>query len=331
VTALPRDPDRATDDRKAPSPQPEHSEPRLRDPGLRDLSLADWRAIVVRAVRESLDDNVPMMASALAYSAFFAIPSVLLVAVGLFTLVASPQTIADVIDRLAAIAPADATNLLGDSLQRLADRPSTSLVITMLGLLLAVWSMTSAMTTCMAALNLAYEREDRRGFGRKRLTALLMAACVGAAGLLAGILLVLGPPLEHWLGSSLGAETATAWAWWLGQWPILVGGLLAAFAVVLYLGPDVDHPRWRFLTPGAVVAVVVWVASSAAFALYTSRFGSYEKTWGSIAGVIVTLTWLWLAGVALLFAGELNAEAERSRELRQGQPAQQQLQAPHRA
>ena len=86
----------------------------------------------------------------------------------------------------------------------------------------------------------------------------------------------------------------------------------------MYLGPDVDHPRWRFVTPGSVVAILMWLVVSGGFALYTSSFASYEKTWGSLTAVIVTLTWLWLGGLALLFGGELNAEAERSRELRQG-------------
>jgi membrane protein len=313
----------------APTPQPEHRERRLHDPGLTDLSVADWRAIVVRAGREAMDDNVPMIASALAYSAFFAIPSVLLVVLGTFTLFADPQTVASVVDSLASIAPADAANLFGESLTRLTDQPSTSLLLTLFGLALAAWATSSAMTACMTALNLAYERRDRRSFLRKRLTALVMAACVGAAGLLSGGLLVLGPHLEHWLGNALGAETAVAWAWWLGQWPILISGLLAAFSVVMYLGPDVDHPRWRFITPGSVAAALVWIIVSAAFALYTASFASYEKTWGSLTAVIVTLTWLWLGGVALLFGGELNAETERSRELRQGQPAAVNLQVPH--
>ena len=107
--------------------------------------------------------------------------------------------------------------------------------------------------------------------------------------------------------------------------------LLAAFATLLWLGPDVDHPRWRFITPGAVVAAVVWLAVSGLFAVYTARFGSYNKTWGSLSAVIIMLTWLWLTGLALLFGAEINAEAERSRELRRGEPAERELQAPHRA
>ena len=223
-----------------------------------------------------------MIASALAYSAF-AIPSVLLVVLGLFTLFADAQTVADVVGRLTAIAPTDAANLFRDSLVRLTERPRTGIAIPMLGLVLAVWATTSAMIACMTALNLAYERKDRRSFMRRRLTALLMAASVGGAALLTGVLLILGPHLEHWIGSELHAETAVAWGWWLGQWPLLVIGLLSAFAVVMYLGPDVDHPRWHFITPGSVAAVVIWIAVSGAFALYTSAFASYEKTWGSLA------------------------------------------------
>jgi membrane protein len=97
-------------------------------------------------------------------------------------------------------------------------------------------------------------------------------------------------------------------------------GLLAAFATLLYLGPDVEHRRWTFLSVGTAVAVIVWLAVSGLFALYTSHFGSYNKTWGSLAAVIIMLTWLWLTGLALLFGGELNAEAERTRRRASGSP-----------
>ena len=109
--------------------------------------------------------------------------------------------------------------------------------------------------------------------------------------------------------------------WWIAQAPILLVGLLAAFAVVLYLAPDVDHRKWQFLTPGSLVAAVLWIAISGLFAVYTSSFGSYNKTWGTLSAVIVMLTWLWLSAMALLFGAEVNAELERSRELRGGAPA----------
>lgn len=281
-----------------------------------------WIAIGRRAVSRSLDDNLPMIASALAYSSFFAIPATLLLVLGLFTLVSDAETIRDFMDRLNAFMPAEATQLLGDSLARLEEQPSAGILITLLGFVLALWASTSAMTTCMAALNIAYDRKDTRSFVRKRVIALAMVAALGAAVALVAFLLILGPYAQRGVGNLLGIETVLSWAWWVVQWPLLVAGLLAAFAVLYHLGPDVKHRHWRFVTPGSVVAVVVWVLVSAAFAVYTGLFESYNKTWGSLSAVIVTLTWLWLTGLALLFGGEVNAEVERSRELRHALPAE---------
>jgi membrane protein len=136
--------------------------------------------------------------------------------------------------------------------------------------------------------------------------------------------------MTQWIGSAVGNTTVVTWAWWIGQWPILLVGLLSAFAIVLYLAPNVSPPKWQFISPGAVFAVIVWLIASALFALYTSQFASYNKTWGSLSAVIVMLTWLWLSALALLLGAEINAEAERSRELRRGEPASDQIQAPSR-
>jgi membrane protein len=313
-----------------PQPQPELREPRLADPGVGDLSARDWLAIVRRSAKEMLDDNMLMIAQALAYSTFFAIPSVLLVAVGAFTLVAGPDTIDALIRHLGTVMPSQATTLLRSSLTRLDRNPSSGLTMTVVGAVLAVWATTGAMTSYMTALNLAYERKDSRGFLRKRLVALVMAACVGLAFLLVAVLLIFGPTIETYVGRALGIESVLTWVWWIAQWPILLCGLLGAFATLLWLGPDVEHPRWRFITPGSAVAAAVWLLASGAFAFYTAHFGSYDKTWGSLAAVIVMLTWLWLTALALLYGAELNAEAERSRELRRGQPAERELQVPAR-
>jgi membrane protein len=314
----------------APTPQPEHDEPRLQEVGLRDLSLRDWLAVGQRAAKEMLDDNMMMIASALAYSTFFAIPSVLLVVVGLFTLIANPTTINTVMDHFSHVMPAQATQLLHGSLDRLDHKPSASIAMTVVGFVLALWSTTGAMTSYMTAVNLAYDRKDRRKFVKKRGTALVMVACIGLAFILIAVFLIFGPSIEKYAGNALGAQSFLRYLWWAGQWPILMGGLLAAFATLLWLGPDVDHPRWRFVTPGSAITVVVWLIVSGAFAFYTSHFGSYNKAWGSLAAVIILLTWLWLTALALLFGAEFNAEVERSRELREGKPAERELQAPSR-
>ena len=315
----------------AVQPQPERSEERLDDPGVRDLSKRDYVAIVRRSVKEALSDNVTALAAALAYYAFLSIPGLLLLAVGVFGLVADPETVTSLVDELGKVAPGEATTLVEDSLDRVIEQQSgASIVMVVVGALVALWSLTGAMQTVQWALNLAYEREETRGFVRRRLTALAMIVALGVAFLLVFGLLVLGPALSDWIGSALNAERAVGWTWWTAQWPVLIVGLLAAFAAVYFLGPNVDHPRWSFLSVGAGIAVVIWLVASAGFALYVSQFGSYNKAWGSLAAVVIMLTWLWLSALALLIGAEVNAEVERSRELRRRDPAELELQAPHR-
>ena len=189
-----------------------------------------------------------MLASALAYSSFFAIPSVLIVATGLFTLIAGPQTITHLIQSLHGVIPRQATSLLSTSLHRADAHPGTSIVMTIVGFILAMWSVTGAMNAYMLAVNIAYERKDTRSFVKKRIVALEMAAVISAAF--------------------------------------------------------------------ALVAALLWIAASGLFAVYTATFASYNRTWGALSAVIVMLTWLWISGMALLLGAEINAEVERTRELR---------------
>jgi membrane protein len=321
-SGLPEDP---------PTPQPERREPELRDPGLTDLSLRDYKAIVVRAAKESLNDQITDIAAGLAYYAFLAIPAMLLVTLGLFTVLAGHDTIESLMDRLQGIVPPETITLLQESLTRSLENQGGGVVMIVIGLVLALWTATGAMNGLMRGLNAAYDRTETRSFVKQRLTALGMLAYLLVAVALAFGLLVLGAPLSEWIGGAVGLETAFGWIWWTVQWPILIGGLLLAFAGVLYLGPNVGHPRWQFITPGSVIAAIIWLAASGLFALYVSLFSSYNKTWGTLAAVIIMLTWLWLSALALLFGAEVNAEAERSRELRRGEPAERELQAPAKA
>jgi membrane protein len=314
------------------TPQPERHEPRVSDPGLTDLSLSDYKATVIRAVKKALKDQITDMAAALAYYVFLAIPSILLVALGIFSVFAGPSAVQTLIDKVGTVAPADVTRLLDDSLTRMSQNNGGGWAMAAVGFALAVWTTTGAMTSLMRALNRAYERDETRGFLHQRGSAAVMVLVMLVAFALVFGLLVLGPALSGWIGKAVGMEAALKWVWWVAQWPVLIVGLLAAFATVLYLGPNVDLPRWRFITPGAVFAVVTWLLVSGLFAVYTASFASYNKAWGSLAAVIVMLTWLWLTGSALLLGAEINAEAERSRELRQGQEdAAGKIQAPTKA
>ena len=315
----------------ATGPQPERGEPQLADPRLRDLTFRDWKAILLRSAKQANEDAITDVAAALAYYAFLAIPAALLIAVGVFSRTAGPDTIESMMDRLSGVVPDEAIQLIEQSLTRVTENKSGGLVLIVLGLLLALWTTTGAMNALMRGLNRVYGRKETRSFVKQRLTALTILACLLLAFALSVGLLVMGPVISESVGEALGLEGVFGWIWWTAEWPILVLGLLFVFAAVLYLGPNVAHPRWRFLTPGSVVAVAVWLIASGLFAVYVSLFGSYNKAWGALAGVIILLTWLWLSALALLLGAEINAEAERSRELRQGQPAELELQAPAKA
>lgn len=282
------------------------------DVGVTDLGARDYAGIFKRAAGAAVEDQITDAAAAIAYYSFLAIPALLLISVGVFSIFAGPGAVDTIIDKLGSVMPAESVSLLENALRRTTEEGG-GLTMILIGGVIALWTASGLANAVMRALNRVYDTNESRGFLRQRLVALTMIAVGVAAFVLVFGLLVLGPQLSRWIGDVVGAEAAVRWAWLLGQWPILVVGLLIAFGAVLFLGPDVEHPRWSFLSVGAALAVALWLAASGGFAIYLAFFGSYNKTWGSLAAVIIMLTWLWLSALALLFAAEVDAEAERTR------------------
>ncbi len=270
-------------------------------------------AVLRRAVQEARADDIAAIAQALAYSLFLAIPATILVVLGVFSLVADESAVDSLVGHAGTVMPSEATTLLRQSLLRSIASTRSGVLMTVLGLALAVWTMSSAATTLMKGVTLAFDRDDDRGFVRKRLVALAIDAVLVLGGALVLGLLVLGPHVEHWTGAVLDAPGLTEWLWWTVQWPILLAGLLFAFVVVLHLAPDVEHPHWIAVVPGAAIAVVTWLVASGGFALYSAHFSSYQKTWGTLSAVVITLVWLWLTSAALLFGAEVNSEVRKLR------------------
>ena len=287
-------------------PPPDEADLGDEEVGVTDLNARDYADIVKRSAKRAMDDQLPDAAAAIAYYGFLAIPAVLLISVGVFSLFASPSAVDSIVQRLGSVMPAEAVALLEDGLNRTAEGGG-GLTMIVVGGLVALWTASGAANAVMRALNRAYDTDESRGFAKQRLVGLAMVLVGVVAFALVFGLLVLGPKLSGWIGSALGAEDAVRWAWLLGQWPILLVGLLVAFGAVLFLGPDVEHARWRFLTIGAGIAVALWLAASGGFAIYVALFGSYNKTWGTLAAV-------WLSALALLFAAEVDAETERTRQ-----------------
>jgi membrane protein len=280
--------------------------------GVTDLRPRDYVAIFKRAGKAAVADEITDAAAAIAYYAFLAIPALLLISVGVFSIFAGPDAVETIIDKLGTVIPAEAVTLLESSLRRTTEEGG-GLTMILVGGAVALWTASGAANAVMRALNRVHDTDESRGFVRQRFVALTMVLVSIVSFVLVFGLLILGPKLSAWIGDLVGAESAVRWAWFLGQWPILVVGLLVAFGAVLFLGPNVDHPRWRFLSVGAALAVLLWLAASGGFAIYLAFFGSYNKTWGSLAAVIIMLTWLWLSSLALLFAAEVDAEVERTR------------------
>ncbi|MFI5049520.1 MAG: YihY/virulence factor BrkB family protein [Gaiellales bacterium] len=271
-------------------------------------SLTAYPEIVVAGVRHGLSHNVTSLAAAIAYNAFLAVPASLMVALGVFTLVERPDDVGTLVDNYDVLPP-EAQTLITDTLQRLAQSQDGGPLV-LVGLVVALWSVSGALTTMMWALTMASQgRRDRRSFVRKRVVALSLLGCVllGAAALL--VLQVFGPTIARETGHDVGLLFS------LLRWPLLVAVLFLVTTAVMMLAPDDDVERtWSTLLPGSVFTVVVGLVASEGFAIYVSRFGSYNKAWGSLSGVIVLLVWLWLSGLAILLGGEINAEAARRRE-----------------
>lgn len=272
-------------------------------------SLTAYPAIVVAAARNGLEHNVMALSAAIAYNAFLAVPASLMVGLGVFTLVERPEDVGTLVNNLDDVLPPEAQSLLSDTLRRLtASQDGGPLLL--VGLVIALWSVSGAMTTMMWALTMASQgRRDTRSFVRKRVVALMLLGCLllGAVALL--VLQVFGPTIARESGYDLG------WVFDLLRWPVLVVVLFLVTTAVMTLAPDDDVDRtWSTLLPGSVFTVLVGLAASEGFAIYVSRFGSYNKAWGSLSGVIVLLVWLWLSGLAILMGGEINAEAARRRE-----------------
>jgi membrane protein len=278
---------------------------------MRDLRAREWWQIAIAAAKSALANHVPLFASALSYSTFFAIPSVLLVVVGIFTLTTSATTIDSVLSALQGAVPAQALDLLSTSLKQITSRAHTSVFLIVVGAVLALWSLTGAMSAFMTAICWAYGvQRDPRSFLRRRWIAFKLVLCFLLALIVVGGLLVFGPTLSSWLGRKTNHGSLVSWLWWAAEWPLLIGALLALLTLMLWLAP-VQRPTWHELFPGALLATLLWILSSSGFAYFTATFDNYNKTWGSLSAVIVTLVWLWLTSLALLLGAELNAEVAR--------------------
>jgi membrane protein len=275
------------------------------------LSLGDWVAALKRSFKEFLADDCMGLAQQIAYSSLLAFFPAMIFLVGLFGLIGIYDDLRDFLGVIAPGAVLDALQIAQDS----AEGQSASLAV-VLGAFGAVWAASGAMGSMIKAVNRAYDRTETRPLWKVRLIAILLVASTGLVTAALFVLIVFGGPLGEAIANEARLGGAFDLLWAILRWPLAFVGVLLFFALVYYLAPDTEHRNWKWITPGSIVGGLLWLALSGLFALYTSFAGSYDKTYGSLAGGIILLLWLNYSAFAVLYGAELNAELDRQADVR---------------
>ena len=268
-----------------------------------------WGELLKRTVKDTQADNGLGLAAQLAYYFFLALFPALLFLIALAGVFASPEMITRLVNAMSGTAPPDVINIVRDQLISLSQGNQGGVMT--FGVIAALWSSSAAMVAVIDALNRAYDVEDARPWWKQRATAILLTIGVALFIIASFALVVAGPQLAEALAGRLGLGGVFEWTWKVLQWPIVFTLVATAVGLIYYFAPDVDQD-WVFLTPGSVVATLLWLIGSLGFRFYVTNFGSYNETYGALGGVMVLLLWLYISGLCVLVGAEMNAEIEHA-------------------
>lgn len=273
-----------------------------------EIPAKGWREIARRTFGEVSRDRVLAVAAGVTFYGLLALFPALAAFVSLYGLVADPGTVADHLGMLSGVMPAQAYGLIRDQALELSSQGEPRLGLSLaISLLLSIWSANAGMKAIFDALNVAYGEDEKRGFVELNLVSLGFTAGVLVFALL-GIAAVVAVPLllDRLLLGGVAEPLIR-----IGRWPVLVLLLMAVLAILYRFGPSRDQAKWRWVSPGAVLASTVWIVASIGFSWYVANFGNYDKTYGTVGAVIGLMMWMWISATIILVGAELNAEAER--------------------
>ncbi|MGH3646006.1 MAG: YihY/virulence factor BrkB family protein [Micromonosporaceae bacterium] len=284
-----------------------------------DLPRRSWWGVLKRTVREFRRDNLTDWAAALTYYGVLSLFPGLVVLVSLLGIVGQSAT-QPLVDSLTQLAPGPVREILTEAVRGLQRNQGGAGIVAVVGLLAALWSASGYVGAFMRASNAVYDVPEGRPFWKTvpiRLGVTVVTAALVAVSALA---VVLTGPLAERVGALIGLEDVTVRVWDVAKWPVLVLVVVLILAILYRASPNARQSGLRWISPGAVLAVVLWMLASAGFAAYVANFASYNKTYGVLAGVIVFLVWLWITNIAVLLGAEFDAELERGRAIERGQP-----------
>jgi membrane protein len=294
------------------------------------LSKPSWKYVARKTLREFSEDQCTDQAAALTYYAVLALFPALLALLSLLGVVnQADKAVTTVLEVLKPLVAPSTLQTFEPVLRDLASSQGAGVTL-VIGLAGALWSASGYVGAFGRAMNRVYEIEEGRPFWKLRPLMILITLVAVVLSALVLVMLVVSGKLADSVGRALGLGSAAVTVWQFAKWPILLVVVGLVVALLYYATPNVKQPKFRWISVGAACAIVIWILASVAFAFYVANFGSYDKTYGSLAGVIVALLWLWLTNVALLLGAEIDSELERGRELQAGIPAEEELQLPAR-
>jgi membrane protein len=296
-----------------------------------DISKRSWGYIFKRTLNEFSADKCTDLAAGMTYYAVLSIFPGLLAVVSILGVFgqgeATTRTIIDLLEQLGA--PPDALSLIEGPINQMTTATGAGLAL-VVGIIGAIWTASGFVRAFGRAMNLMYDVDEGRPFWKLYPVMLGVTLVLVTVVVIMMLLLILSGGFAQALGDIIGLGETALMVWNIVRWPILVLLVVFMIAVLYYATPNIKQPKFRWLSIGAIVAIVVMALATAGFGFYVANFGNYNATYGAIGGVIVLLLWIWIMNVVLLFGGELDAEIERGRQLQAGIRAEETLQLPPR-
>ena len=295
-----------------------------------DVSKPSWQYIAKKTFREFTKDQCPDLAAALTYYSVLSIFPALLALVSLLGIFGQPEkTTGALLDIVQGFAPGETVEAIREPVQQLSSSSAAGLTL-VIGILTALWSASGYVGAFGRAMNRIYEIDEGRPFIKLRGTMLAVTIVTVLIVVLLAAMLVLSGPVAESVGNALGLGGAVLTVWNIAKWPLILLLVVAAIAILYYATPNVKQPKFRWMSLGSLIALVIFLLASLAFGFYVANFSSYNETYGTIGGVIISLLWLWILNMSLLFGAEFDAETERGRQLQAGIQAEATIQLPPR-